>query len=258
MVGFPLDSEQRRQLRGCLRRASVILVVPFDDFIARIERSINHFLTTKPEGTAREAHDELREIWFLSHEDDPSPALLRARLKSLPPFALEFLARRARAVLPRLFPGLKFVGAAFEPPVSFVARLLDWAAQAKGPELVKALQVLSADGGELVTGRSRGGGKRSAPRFEPRVLGVVSGSPGSKAEGGRPSEDARQALVMHLALDWCQTTGQMPARGRSDQTGFGEIVHCMFQWLAISREPYEAATYALRRFWDEVDKGTKR
>jgi hypothetical protein len=134
-------------------------------------------------------------------------------------------------------------GDPFEPPSCFVNRFLSWAERAEGSDLVKALRVISADGGRRVPGRSRGDGKRSTERLEPQVLGQVRGSPGPKAEGGRPSEKTRQELVMHLATDWLQATGQSPERGRSDQTGFGELAHSIFGWLDFSKDPYEAATH---------------
>jgi len=233
-------------------------VEPFEKFIGRIEWSINHFRATKPQGTFREAHDWLRKIWLLSHEDDPSPALLRVRLKSLPSTALEQLGRRARDVLPRLFPGEAMEGDPFEPSSCFVTRFLTWAERAEGSDLVKALKVISADGGRRVPGRSRGDGKRSTERLEPQVLGRVRGSPGPHGGGGRPSENSRQELVMNLATDWHQAIGQSPERGRSDQTGFGELVHSIFGWLDISKDPYEAAAYTLRRFWEQVEKRNTR
>jgi hypothetical protein len=240
-----LDDEQREQVRDCLVKGEASLVEPFDKFISRIESSINHFSTATSEGGFREAHDALREIWLLSRNDDPSPALLRARLKSLLPLALEYLARRARAVLPRLFPGEEIDGEAFEPPACLAANLFAWAERAEGAKLVTALRVLSADGGRWVGGRSRGGGNRSALRFEPQVLGVTRGSPEPKPKGGRPREDARFELIMHLAMDWHHATGEEPRPGRSDYTDFGDLVHSVFQWLGL---PEGSATHLLRRY----------
>lgn len=269
-TGFRLDDEQRKEVRDRLKKAGVGLVEPFNDFIGRIESSIDHFRTTKPKGTFREAHDGLREIWLLSQEDDPSPALLRVRLRSLPPLALEFLARRARAVFPRLFPGEELEGDVFEPPTCFVARFLGWVERADGAPLVIALRALSADGGRWVPGRSRGDGRRSAAQLEPQVLGVVHGSVEPKPEGGRPSKDASQQLVMHLAIDWLHATGKAPESGRSDRKGFGNRVHSIFGSLYVpksgTQETIDAAieaaihsaNYALRRYWAEVKRGKAR
>jgi hypothetical protein len=53
---------------------------------------------------------------------------------------------------------------------------------------------------------------------------------------------------MHLALDWYQATGKRADRGRSDGTGFGELVHSVLQHLEISPG---AAAHALRTYWAE-------
>jgi hypothetical protein len=51
---------------------------------------------------------------------------------------------------------------------------------------------------------------------------------------------------MHLALDWLTATCKPPKRRRSDKTGFGDLVHSVFQWLSL---PEGTATYALRKYW---------
>lgn len=58
---------------------------------------------------------------------------------------------------------------------------------------------------------------------------------------------------MELALDWLRATSEMPKAGRSSETAFGDLVHSVFQWLEISKDPYEAATYALRWYWEQVE-----
>lgn len=269
-TGVRLDDQQRERVRACLAQARASLIEPFDEFVTRIEISIDHLRAAKPEGTFREAHDALREIWLLSHDDDPSPALLRAHVKSLPTEALEGVGRRATAVLPRLFPGQKFEGDIFESPACLIAKFLAWAARAKGSELVTALRVLSADGACWVPGRSRGSGTRSAPRLEPRALGEIRGSHEPKPEGGRPSEASYQSLVMHLAVDWLRGTGSPPSPGRSDSAGFGALVYAVFEWLYVPKlgtqdvidaeieTAAEKANYALRRYWAEARRATAR
>jgi hypothetical protein len=49
---------------------------------------------------------------------------------------------------------------------------------------------------------------------------------------------------MNLAIDWTFATDAKPSPCRSDQTAFGDLVHCVFQWLD---EP--APDQALRRYW---------
>jgi hypothetical protein len=60
-------------------------------------------------------------------------------------------------------------------------------------------------------------------------------------------------LVTHLAVDWDIASGSEPSPGRSDHTGFGDLVHCVFQWV---NEP--SPDQALRRYWNEVKKGRSR
>ena len=245
-----LDAEQRARLQDCLTKAQVQLPPDqFDRFARDIETSIDYFLTAEPEGTFRAAHDALAALWKLAHDDDPPIGVLRARLRRLPRKAAEYIGRRARTVISRLFPGESTGVGVFDPPERAVEGFLDWAATTNGSKLVKALQVLSADGARIVAGRGRGGGKRSRPKMEPMIAGTVRGSPGPEQRGGRPDEAARRDLVMHLALDWLHATGSPPKPGRSDTSGFGDLVHSVFQWLDISGDPSEAAAYALRRYW---------
>jgi hypothetical protein len=109
--------------------------------------------------------------------------------------------------------------------------------------------VLTAEGATIVAGRSRGNGRRSRLRLEPIILGEIRGAGTRIHSGGAPTANGRHDMVMHLALDWRRATGEDPRRGRSDETGFGDLVHSVFQWLKLSKDPTEAAAYALRRFW---------
>jgi hypothetical protein len=54
---------------------------------------------------------------------------------------------------------------------------------------------------------------------------------------------------MNLALDWVYVTGEIPQPGRSEGTGFGQMVHLIFDWL---QEP--GAERALRRHWRHVER----
>src|SRR5271156_6054441 len=56
--------------------------------------------------------------------------------------------------------------------------------------------------------------------------------------------DVQDRLVMHLAIDWTIVSGAKLSPGRSDRTGFGDIVHSVFQWLDEA-----APDQALRRYW---------
>lgn len=56
---------------------------------------------------------------------------------------------------------------------------------------------------------------------------------------------------MHLAMDWLRASGETPKPGRSDGTGFGDLVHSVFQWLSL---PKGSAPYVLRQYWAAVRK----
>jgi hypothetical protein len=260
-TGFRLDDEQCARVRDCLLKADLTLPgAAFERFVRNIEGSISRFLNIVPSATLRETHDALRAVWLLAGEDDPEVGVLRARINTLPETALQYINRRAPRVIPRLFPGETFEDVAFlawaEPEThpknpGFLA----WAENADDDKLVKALRVLGAEGAQIVVGRSRGCGKRSARRVEPMILGEVRGTAAKKSKGGRPSNDARHELVMHLAMDWLQATGQRPGRGRSGETGFGDLVHSVFQWVLPAEDAaHETAVYELRRYWDAVNK----
>jgi hypothetical protein len=90
------------------------------------------------------------------------------------------------------------------------------------------------------------------------IMGEVRGAGARDHKGGAPTNDAGLQLVTHLALDWCRATGEEPSRGRSDRSGFGDLVHSVFQWLDLSEDSTEAAAYALRRFWSLVGRRKDR
>jgi hypothetical protein len=236
-----LDDEQRARVIDCLQKDGLQLApAAAAAYLSDIGRSIEIFLEARgaPRTTSREAYNALRGIWELAHDDDCPVGQLRARIQSLPMEAVEYLDRRARRVIPNLF-----------PKQSAEAGFVEWARNATGEDLVIATQVLSAEGGQLIS-RSRGGGKRSAARPQPRILGRVSGSGEGAFVGGRPRHVAQGELILNLALDWIRATDCEPSPGRSDQCGFGDLVHSVFQWLDES-----APDQALRRYWTEVQEG---
>jgi hypothetical protein len=234
---YRLEDEQRARVKDCLRKDGLSLPTDrLQQLIRSIEGSISNFLAVPPQEAFRNTHDALRDLWKLSHEDDPSVALLRARIQQLPREAVEYVDRRAPTVLSRLF--------SHDRPI---VRFQEWAVSA-GPELlITATRVLSAEGGRFVPGRSRGRGKRSSERLEPVIMGEIRGGGAARHRGGRPRNEGQQELVMHLALDWLIATGAPPGRGRSDNTGFGDLVHSIFQWLRL-----KAASNSLREYWVAV------
>ena len=271
---FHLDDEQRGCVCDCLKKAGLKLVGPtFDSLVRAIEASIGVFEAAEPELSDRQKRDLLRKLWVFAHADDPPIGIIRGRIQQLPKQVLDYIDYRAWNVVPRLEEQYHpEVGAQREPPPTPlsgcrlrrqqlpVARVdreswmrrggfREWARTAPADLLCAAVAVLTAEGAHPVPGRSRGGGKRSGARLEPRILGVVRGAQGEKPKGGRPSAGARQSLVMHLACDWSAWTDCMPETGRSDHTGFGDLVHSVFQWIGLSPDEAE---YALRTYWEEV------
>lgn len=229
-----LDGEQRAQVLDCLAKESITLSRErFDRLIREIERTMTDYQNARPNGTEREADDALADLWQLSHEDDPSPALLRMRVQALPKAAADYVDRRFRIVFKSLFSA--------EAPES---QFQQWAATAERESLIVMTQLLSAQGAQWVEGRSRGGGKRSIPRLEP-----LRRRSGAERKGGRPDKGDLQDLIMQLHVDWLHATEAQPKPGgRGDHTGFGDLVHRVFQWLGI---PDGSATNALRQYWAE-------
>lgn len=234
---FRLDVEQRNWAINCLRKSGIEASAE-RELCQLIEGSVTQFLAARAHsiGTDREAHDALRELWLLAHEIDPPVGQLRALVSKLPEKALSYINSRAVHLIPRLFPG-QSAGRSFQA----------WARDAEGPDLVEAIRILSATGGQIVMGRSRGGGKRSRRKLEPMIAGQVRGTGDTAPKGGRPGHAEQDALVRNLAIDWYRATGQRPEAGRSDHTGFGDLVHSIFDWVG---EP--GAVQALRRYWAAV------
>jgi hypothetical protein len=256
---YRLDDEQRARIRDCLTKDGLSLPSDrLERLVRGIEASIDHFLAAAPQGAFRDAHDALRHLWKLCHLDKPPALVLRRELQKLPKRAVEHMGRRARVVIPHLFPGETIEVGVFDPPERLAARFLSWANSADDQKLVAALGILSAEGGGWVAGRSRGDGKRSRPQFEPMIMGEVRGTGARDLSGGAPSDDAGRELVMRLALDWRHATGHEPKPGRSDCAGFGDLVHSVYQWLDDSEQARERAVYALRWYWGTLKSKRRR
>jgi hypothetical protein len=80
-------------------------------------------------------------------------------------------------------------------------------------------------------------------------MGEVRGADAVRHRGGRPRNDSHQNLLMNLARHWLTATGEPPKPGRSDSTGFADVVHSAFQWFSL---PEGSAPYALREYWAAV------
>jgi hypothetical protein len=239
---FVLDDEQRRRVADCLRKDGIELASDrLGQLICDIEESIANFLADAGAPSFPEARNALSRLWKLSHEDDPPIGLIRVLIRKLPAKAKEYLDQRFPFKFSNLYQDDEEIE--FQTFAQFEA----WAGDAEPSTLVLATRVVTAKAAQIVEGRSRGQGKRSGPKIEP----IIERVPG----GGRPRNAEQQDLVMYLALDWVQHTGEMPTSGRSDHKGFGELVHSVFQWLAL---PEGSAAYALRQYWAEVRHGTAK
>jgi hypothetical protein len=246
-----LDAELCNVVRHCLSTDGLKLSQgDFAKLIVRIEASIHAFDNDDADRmTFRDKHDRLRELWLSTYSHAPV-ADIRDRLEKLPAMVMEEIDRRAPYVISRLFPSHSVVS------WQALGGFRVWARQASDDDLMRAVRVLTASGARWVKGRSRSGGKRSRPRVEPDVMGVVRGA-ASTHGSGRPRLEPNVRLVMHLAIDWLLCTGQFPKRGRSDFKGFGKLIYEVFGWLAppddTSQERAHAnAEYALRTYWDRV------
>jgi len=241
-----LDEEKRAILRGVLRQADV---EPTKEVVERLIAVIEPLMAFRQEAsqhTPRERHDALRELLRLANEKDPPVGVIRKRVAELEPFDIAEAQERAHRLWSRIFHG-QSLGSDFD--------LVVWSQTAPKTMLLEAIQTLFSDGGAVVQGRMRPGGKRSKSTLEPRVRGQVRGAAPSTGgmesppspSGGRPRSDPEDELVMHLAVKWHRITGLEVPPGRSDQTPFGSLVHHVFGWLGIG-----TAEQSLRRYWEAV------
>lgn len=235
-----LDEEQRARVKDCLRKDGMSLPSErFERFVRKIERAILAFPSPTPD-TFRSDHDAVRGLWHLAHDDDASPDQIRARIQKLPTGAIKYLNRRTPRVMECLLPSE-------ECDVPFQS----WVTSAEREKLIAVTRALTEEGGNVVRGRGRGKGDRSAPRIEPLIMGEMRGAGTRRHHGGRPRHEEQQELIVSLATDWAEMTDQLPEPGRSDQTGFGGLCHCVFQWLDL---PDGSASHALRQYWETIKK----
>lgn len=239
VMAILVEDERRVAIRQCLAREGLRLgKTQVDTFVARLSETLSVFLASRrqPQSTYRQLHEHMRRLWLYAHRDDCDAARLLVWMNCLPPEALARMDRRAAIVLPKLFPGAP-------TREGFLA----WAAQANAEALIRAVSVLSADGAMPVVGRTQASGKRSRPRLEPLIANHVRGDKRFKPRGGRPGHAAQDALVRDLSINWLLAVGALPVFGRSDRTGFGDLVHTLFDLID---EP--GATQALRRYAAEL------
>ena len=223
--------------RTALRQAGYRLHIDvIRTFLSNLAASVAVYRSgATDEPSARDAHDALRQVWRLPQARDPDPEEIRRRLAGLPGPARAWICQRAGLRWP-LLTGQPYSQGALDR----------WLATAGQAELIRGLEALIAEGGALVEGRRDRPPRRS---FEPMIMGVIRGSGAGLSRGGRPTVSARDALVMHMAVDWAQATGDVPRKQRHDRDGFAGLVHRVFDELEI-----EAPDQALRRYWTAFDE----
>ena len=257
-----LDDEKRDRLKRCLRKSGDgVSNSGFEKFDHDVTRAMEIFLedTANNAMTGREVHNAIREIWKLANEPDPPVGQIRARIKALPEQVIRKFDYLGRQEIPKFYgpgisPGLVGGDQTAMPRIEEEALrnggFRSWAAVANDQSLIWAVLTLPpVTGLVIVQGRSRRTGKRSSPGVEPYINRIARGAGDGMPRVGRPSSlDFKISLIGKLAHAWERTTGTFPPVGRSDETGFGELIHCVFHWLRIG----DQAEYALRQFWDEV------
>jgi hypothetical protein len=245
-----LDEEQQDRVDRCLHKAGLAAATTASrGLIRQIEQAMNAFLIDVRgySMTDRETDDYIRELWHLTNGSEPSIGQIRARTTSAPDQVLRLFDYLASREIP------KFYGATGMPATEEQALrnggFRAWAASADGEALIWAIQTLLPGSGVVaVRGRSRGAGKRSRPHLEPYINRFARGAEGPKPTGGRRSYlDFEFLLIGRLATAVERAIGKCPSAGRSDKTGFGDLVHSVFQWLGMEGQ----AEYALRQYWKE-------
>jgi hypothetical protein len=239
-----LDGEQRRWVRTCLAKAGIKLDRKnFRLLMSDIDAAMSLFAASVPKLTFRQQHDALRDLWLLANRPDPPIGLIRRRIAQLPAEVMSLIDARAWRIILALEQRNLCLSSRGEKhwPMDLEAwrsagGFRKWSATADGRTLIDALKACVA------TGSAMG----NPGVLEPRILGIVRRGPGPKLLGGRPRARLHHSLINRLAHAWCRCTARMPEPGRSDQTGFGDCVHSVFQWLGLG---HEEATYALRAYW---------
>ena len=163
-----LGEEERAILRGVLRQAGI---KPTKEIVGRLIGSVQAnmaaFRQAASQITRRERHDALRELLHMVEEEDPPVAVIRKRIAELPAFDIAEAEERAHRLWSRVFRG-----ESLECGLSFVA----WSQTASVAQLQEAVRTFFSDGGTVVRGRVRPGGKRSKSRLEPHILGHARGA----------------------------------------------------------------------------------
>lgn len=167
--------------------------------------------------------------------DDPSIGLIRHQIAKLP----EALVRQIEATA---------LSRSAQVPIfrPLATDLLSWARNASAGELVAQLRLCLVAEGGMVPGRRRPNGKQSAPHFEARIAPLPNTLKNDEGyAGGRPQRHDLHLLISFLAIDWLQSTGLPPDKGRSDEVPFGALVFMVFRWIGEG----DKAAHSLRTYW---------
>ena len=228
------------------------------NLLGRVDASVAQFHAHSANPVRhREIHEQLREIWFAAASDKTGLAEIEKLTANLSPHSKSELERRGAVQLELGLAGVSS-DASVRQLIENVREAADSdTANAELARLKSYLRLITSSGAKPVEGRTRPGGRRSKPRIEPVVLGFARGDVSTGAPtppvGGRPENEAQFELIMNLALDWLSVTGQMPKKGRSDGTPFGQFVYIVFDWLGLQNP-----AYLLRAFWTRYDEAGRR
>src|SRR5690242_20852745 len=189
MQNFVLDDDHVLLIGYCLRSENIRLSSEkMTAFVSDIQEDIETFGQDREQiNSFRETHDQLRRLWGLAAKERPDRDLLVEAIGDLSSGATAYVNSRFANVRERLL-GDKPNQADFK----------SWAQTAEAEILADVSRLVTAEGAQRVPGRSRGAGNRSRPRTGPVVMGVVRGAATGARRGGRPTNEAKIDLVMHL------------------------------------------------------------
>jgi hypothetical protein len=184
---------------------------------------------------AGQASPALRSLALRLTQEDPSDVEVRDLITALPPAAVEQIEARALRLADKV-PACATVG----------SDLLGWSKITTATDLIPLLRLCVVEGGAMVPGQDRPTDRQSAPHLEPVVFGRGRAVPGlPKLQGGRPADDAEVRLIVHLAVDWLESTGVEPEAGRDGSSAYSGLVYSVFGWLDIE----DKAQHSLRQYW---------
>jgi hypothetical protein len=166
----------RDDVRLALQQSGHSLGTPrLNAFMNALRGSIDRFGQTRErEPSLSEDRRELRRIFKLADDPDPSIGLIRKGLQELGPSARSYLQRRADRL-----PAMDSDIPANDPDIFL------WLEKAPPEKLAARVKQLIREGSVEIEGRKREGGKRSASHWEPVIMGAAKGSGSSRDEGGR-------------------------------------------------------------------------